>query len=264
MKIDTSSYYPETGGEEGFSLNRRETTLFGEVKKEEDSAVPTAEERKADTNPRPEPEVPPKEWERVVSGASHFLSWVLVPLLMPVYGLLLAFSLSILDLAPMSTRVGFTLIVAGINVLVPMMLVLLLKKMGIVDDLGLNGRKERLIPYIISIVALAGTAVFMYYKGAPHWLVWFFGGGAVGGCVNLIVNFWWKISAHAAGIAGVVALLVRIARDGNPHPAVFGWLIASIIIAGLLGSSRVWLGRHTVWQVMAGLLVGFTSVILFT
>ncbi|MDE6443036.1 MAG: phosphatase PAP2 family protein [Muribaculaceae bacterium] len=261
MKIDTSTYYPEVPGNDEFSLNRRSGSLFGEQ--------PAESEKGPGENPTPppvmpEPEVPPTDSERFVTGISHLLSWVLVPMLMPVYGLILAFGLSILDLAPMGTRIGFTLIVAGINVLVPMLLVLLLKKLGLVQDLGLNGRKERLIPYIISIVALIVTAVFMYLKGAPYWLVWFFAGGAAGGVVNMIVNFWWKISAHAAGIAGVVALLVRIARDGNPHPAVFGWLIATIILAGLLGSARVWLGRHTVWQVMAGLTVGFTCVILFT
>lgn len=263
MKIDTSSYYPEVEGESDFSLNDRQAGLF-EVNDHIELQPEKKQPEQTDSKPVTEPEVPPTDGERFVTAVSHILSWVLVPLLMPVYGLMLAFGLSILEVAPMGMRVGFTLIVAGINVIVPMLLVVLLKKMGLVDDLGLNGQKERLIPYIISIVALVVTAVFMYFKGAPHWLVWFFGGGAVGGFVNMLINFRWKISAHAAGIAGVVALLVRIARDGNPHPAVFGWLIATVLLAGLLGSSRVWLGRHTVWQVLAGFVVGFTSVILLT
>lgn len=279
MKIDTSSYYPEVPGEGDYSLNKRETGLFepanpsSEVSSVEmvSETVVTEEASFREVNrmeeskePAPEPELPPTDGERFVTSVSHILSWVLVPLLMPVYGLMLAFGLSILEVAPMGMRLGFTLIVAGINVLIPMLLVVLLKKMGLVDDLGLNGRKERLIPYIISIVALVVTAIFMYYRGAPHWLVWFFGGGAVGGFVNMLINFRWKISAHAAGIAGVAALLVRIAGDGNPHPSVLGWLIAVVILAGLLGSARVWLGRHTVWQVLAGFAVGFTSVILFS
>lgn len=46
---------------------------------------------------------------------------------MPVYGLILAFGLSILDVAPMGMRVVFTVIVAAIDVLLPMLLILLLK-----------------------------------------------------------------------------------------------------------------------------------------
>ena len=37
--------------------------------------------------------------EKVVTVISNILSWVFVPLLMPVYGLILSFSLSVLDVA---------------------------------------------------------------------------------------------------------------------------------------------------------------------
>lgn len=99
---------------------------------------------------------------------------------MPVYGVLLAFNLSILDFTPYSVKLVFTLVTLAFTVAVPALLVLLLKRMGLVTDVGLNGRKERVIPYIISILCLAAAGVFMWYKGAPMWLVMFFGGGAVG------------------------------------------------------------------------------------
>ncbi len=139
--------------------------------------------------------------ERFITICSNILSWVFVPLLMPVYGIILIFSLSFLSYAPMHTKVVFTLIVFGANFIVPMLLVLLLKKLGLIDDIGLNGRRERLIPYIITIVCLAGTGLFLYLKMAPLWVAMFYAGGALAGLINLIVNFRWKISAHAAGIA---------------------------------------------------------------
>lgn len=201
---------------------------------------------------------------RFLNGLSNVLSWVLVPLLMPVYGLILAFGLSILDVAPFRMRLLFTLIIFGIDVVIPMLLILLLKKMGIVSDVGLNGRKERLIPYLIMIVCYMGSAWFLAAKGAPMWLAMFFAGGAAAGLVNVIVNFRWKISAHAAGIAGVVALLIRIESTGSPEPQLMFWLILTVALAGLMGSARVWLGRHTVLQVLAGYAVGFCSVLFLT
>ena len=207
---------------------------------------------------------PESPLETAVTGFSHLLSWVLVPLLMPVYGLMLAFGLSVLDVAPMHLRVNYTLIVAGITVVIPMILVVLLKRLGLVDDIGLNNRKERLIPYIITIIAYGAAAWYMAAKHAPLWLSMFFAGGAVAALVNLLINFRWKISAHAAGIAGVVALLIRIAKDGYPEPEIFTWLLIAIGLTGLLGSARVWLGRHTVWQVVAGYAVGFCSVFFLT
>lgn len=280
MAIDTSSYYPEVPSRDGekdpYSLNNRRGGLFG--------ADPQPEEPEKEPENKPEP-APGKEGEdnpstvtssdvvdfednskeeKAVTLISNILSWVLVPLLMPVYGLILSFGLSILDVAPMGMRIGFTLIVAGICVLVPMALILLLKRLGLIDDLGLNGRKERLIPYIITAVCYGGTAWFMAVKGAPLWLSLFFAGGALATIINTVINFWWKISAHAAGIAGIVALLLRIEKDGSPEPELFFWLILSIALAGILGSARVWLGRHTVWQVLAGFVVGFCSVFFLT
>lgn len=273
MPIDTSSYYPEVpspdGGNDGYSLNRREGGLFGssqnnpEPPEREPLPRHDAPERESEKKNRSKDD-PESSGERFITVCSNLLSWILVPLLMPVYGLILAFGLSILDVAPIGMRITFTLIATGINVVIPMILVVLLKRMGLVDDLGLNGRKERLIPYIISIVALVGTSWLMWAKGAPLWLSLFFAGGALGGLINMLINFRWKISAHAAGVAGVVALLIRIAKDGSPEPEPFFWLITSILLAGLLGSARVWLGRHTVWQVLAGYAVGFGCVFLLT
>ncbi len=198
--------------------------------------------------------------DRFVTLCSNILSWVFVPLLMPVYGIILIFSLSFLSYAPFHTKLVFTLIVFGANFIVPMLLVLLLKKLGLIDDVGLNGRRERLIPYIITIICLAGTGLFLYLKMAPLWVAMFYAGGALAGLINLIVNFRWKISAHAAGIAGVVAMLIQVIKEGPSSEGMEWWIVGAIITAGLLGSARIWLGRHTLLQVLAGSAVGFLSV----
>ncbi len=199
-------------------------------------------------------------WERFVTRFSNIISWVFVPLMMPVYGIILIFSLSFLSFAPFHTKLVFTLIVFGANFLVPMLLVLLLKKMKIIEDLGLNGRKERLIPYIITIVCLGGTGFFLYMKMAPLWVAMFYAGGALAALVNLIINFRWKISAHAAGISGIVAMLIQVIKEGPSSEGMEWWIVGAIITAGLLGSARIWLGRHTLMQVLAGSAVGFLSV----
>ncbi len=267
MPIDTSSYYPEVpspDGNDSYSLNKRGGGLFDTPSPEPENQQPPAPEPSPASVRNGSKDDPESPVEKVVTGFSHFLSWVLVPLLIHVYWIMLDFVLSVLDVVPKAIRVNFTLIVAAITVIIPMILVLLMKKMGLVDDIGLNNRKERLIPYIITIVSYGATAWFMAYKNAPLWLSLFFAGGAVAALINLIVNFRWKISAHAAGIAGVVALLIRIAKDGYPEPEIYFWLLLTIGLTGLLGSARVWLGRHTVAQVLAGYAVGFCSVFFLT
>ena len=262
MPIDTSSYYPEVNDpnrdKNEPSLNGVHDSLFGggtanqEIIAEEKSEIAPLEE-----NNQKEPEA---VWEKTIDGISHFLSWVFVPLIIPVYGILFIFKLSILDVIPYGLQTAVTFVIAGINFVAPILLILLLKLLGLIDDVGLNGQKERAIPYIITALCYGASAWFVAERGAPVWVSMFFCGGVVASIINLIINFKWKISAHAAAIAGLVALLIRLQRDVAVESYIFVWLLITLACVGLLGSARLWLGRHTVWQVLAGYAVGFCSV----
>lgn len=210
------------------------------------------------------PDLPPTRPEQLADNFSTAVSWLMSPLLMPVYGIVMVFMLTVYSYVPMGIKLGFTLIVAGVTIILPMLTVLLLKRLGMVDDLGLNGRKERTIPYIITILCMGGTAVFLAMKGFPMWVVMFYAGGALAGLIEAIINNWWKISAHAAGVAGLVAMLVRMSHTPMVNPDVLTWLIVAVACAGLTGSARLWLGRHTLGQVLAGYAVGFCSVYFLT
>lgn len=280
MKLDTSSYYPPS------PLGDEETEMNDELRiaPPESGEEPAPESRdvkersnfsvkfdridmrrvlKPDTEDKGYEDTP-SEGSPVITWLARVISWVMVPFFMPVYGLLLAFSLSVLKYVGDNAKWSFVLIVAAINIAVPCVIVLLLKWLGLVSDYGLNGRRERFIPYIVTILCFLGTAWFVDTKGAPMWLTMFYIGGAVAGAVDLVVNFSWKISAHAAGAAGVIALLIRIMHDGYPQPGILIWLIIAILLTGLVASARLWLGRHTLGQVLAGACVGFCSVFFMT
>ncbi|MCH5228955.1 MAG: phosphatase PAP2 family protein [Muribaculaceae bacterium] len=262
MPIDTSSYYPEidppNGENKEDSLNGVHDSLFGDKKKITETLII---EEMGDVDLSNEP--PHKEdsrLENIATTVSHILSWLLVPLIMPVFGILFILRLSILDVIPAGVQTAVTFVIAGINFFAPILLIFLLKVLGLIDDVGLNGRKERAIPYIITALCYGGSAWFVASRGAPVWVAMFFAGGAVASLINLAINFKWKISAHAAAIAGLVALLIRLQRDVAVEPQLFVWLIITVGMSGLLGSARIWLNRHTVWQVLAGYMVGFCSV----
>lgn len=263
MPIDTSSYYPEVEGPEGNkkedSLNGVHDSLFGDTTKVEEVIIIEDSEDLLNKNDDKK-ETPNNEWEKIADGISHFLSWIFVPLIMPVFGILYIFRLSILDVIPAGLQTAVTFVIAGINFFAPMLLIFLLKVLGVVQDVGLNGQKERLIPYLITAICYGGSAWFVASRGAPVWVSMFFCGGVVASLVNMIINLRWKISAHAAAIAGLVALLIRLQRDVAVEPKLIVWLLITVGCAGLLGSARVWLNRHTVWQVLAGYVVGFCSV----
>lgn len=104
----------------------------------------------------------------------------------------------------------------------------------------------------------------MMRVNAPMWLTMFLVGGAVAAIIALLINKWWKISAHMAAAGGVVALAFRIASNHINVVPMDSVIYTTIILAGILGTSRLILERHTLGQVLAGTATGFASVYLLT
>ena len=55
-------------------------------------------------------------------------------------------------------------------------------------------------------------------------------------------------------------MLIQVAKEGAPGSGLVWWITGALLCAGLLGSARIWLGRHTLMQVLAGSAVGFLCV----
>lgn len=195
---------------------------------------------------------------------SEIVSAVFSPLLVPTYGMVLAAFLTILRLLPSNllwTAIGITFV---ITCLVPVSAIVALYRSGIVKDPGLNERTERFIPYGVVVLCYLGCSFFFYKASAPFWLPMFFAGAALATVISTVVNCWWKISAHAAAMGGLVALVFRIVAS---HYALFNmniWLSGVIIAAGLVMTARVYLSRHTLWQVLTGCANGFICVYLMS
>lgn len=195
---------------------------------------------------------------------SEILSALFSPLLVPTYGMAMVAFMTILRFLPLNllwTAIGITFV---ITCLIPISAIMTLFRSGIVTDVGLNERKERYIPYGVVIICYLACCFFFYKASAPTWLPMFFAGAALATVINVVVNYWWKISAHAAAMGGLIALLFRVVAS---HYALYNmnlWLSVVIILTGAVMTARVYLGRHTLWQVLAGCANGFICVYLMS
>jgi membrane-associated phospholipid phosphatase len=73
--------------------------------------------------------------------------------------------------------------------------------------------------------------------------------------VLMMISVRWKISAHMAGIGGLVGIFIPLSLRLGLNSS---FLLAILIgIAGLIGSSRLILGKHTPLQIYAGFMAGF-------
>ena len=195
---------------------------------------------------------------------ARFFSTILSPLLMPVFGVFLAFWTSVLFYLPLGTRFVVLLVIFALTCILPMVIIAILHNFGIVTDKGLNIRKERWLPYLATIACYVAAGFYLNHIHSPFWLCMFMFGGAFACVISMIITFWWKISAHMAGVAGVLALLLRIHSDGLGAYNMFWIICIMILLCGCLGSSRIALNRHTFWQVVAGFVNGFVCVYFAT
>ncbi len=197
---------------------------------------------------------------KFIAGVANFLTTVLSPLLMPTYGVFLALWISVLCLLPYGTRVSVLLMCMGITCIFPLIFLSVLRHFKLVKDLHVEVREQRLIPYLFTVLCYLVAAYYLYYCHSPQWFVMFMVGSAITVLVMALINLKWKISAHMAGIGGVIALVYQIHVLGLSAFDLFWLLCICIILAGLLGSARLALKRHDIWQVLAGAIVGFLCV----
>ena len=199
---------------------------------------------------------------KFTAGLANFLSTALSPLLMPTYGVFMVLWVSVLCLLPYGTRVSVLLVCMGITCILPLIFLSVLRHFKLVKDLHVEKREQRFFPYMFTALCYTVAAYYLYYCHSPQWFVMFMVGSAVTVLIMAIINLKWKISAHMAGIGGVVALVYQIHVRGLSAFDLFWMLCITIMVAGLLGSARLVLNRHDAWQVLAGVVVGFLSVSL--
>lgn len=145
--------------------------------------------------------------------------------------------------------------------LIPVLVISLLYKLNIVGHWALRDRSDRLVPLGINALAYVVCVVALTRQGwLPSWGMSFYYGAILLAVVCWIVSFWWKISAHATGVASfATAMLLLYISFPTTFPL---WLpLVAILVCGLVCSIRLYLGRHTLAQVAAGSCVGVIAIL---
>lgn len=121
-----------------------------------------------------------------------------------------------------------------------------LSRRGMISDFFVSAKEQRAKPFVGTILSyLLGASVLLLMR-APSIvtaLMLSYGGNTI---VMMIVTFRWKISVHAAHIAGSTIALVY---DFGPWPAVLLALLVPV------GWARIRLRAHSPRQLLAGLLL---------
>lgn len=199
---------------------------------------------------------------KAINTIARTLSALFSPLLMGTYGIILAMVLSYLSYSPMRAKLIVVAVTFVVTCAIPVIAIFLLNKLGVVKNPTLSDRTDRTAPYIIATICYLAVAIYYHFVKAPVWLSMFMLGGAIALVILTVVNRYWKISGHATAMGGIVAMMFFLMCSGSCPQNIQPEFIASVIIAGMVCTSRLILNCHTLMQVGAGFLNGFVCVFL--
>ena len=185
---------------------------------------------------------------------ARVLSLLFTPFYLPVIGLSVLFTFSYLSLLPWLYKIEVVALVYFFTVLMPTFMIYIYRKCQRWSLIELGRRERRAVPYLISIVCYFSCIYLMQRLYIPRFMGSIVVAALIVQIVCAIINNWWKISTHTAAIGGVGGALLAFAEIFGYNP--IGWLCVIILVAGLLGSSRMILRQHSLQQVLAGFVVG--------
>jgi hypothetical protein len=189
-------------------------------------------------------------------------SYIFHPLLMPLLGTVLYFSVTPRYLEPELMRANLFAI-AIITVFIPIVVFFLLKNLGVVETIYLKDVKERKFPLMIQCILLLLIIKMVFDPYEDPELYYFFVGMLFSAFSALVmVLFKLKVSLHQMGVAGILMFLVGLSAHFKINLLVT--ISFFLFVNGWVASSRLNSNAHTYPELGVGLLLGaIPQLILF-
>lgn len=179
---------------------------------------------------------------------------VFTPFYLPLVGLLALFLFSYMNLLPWLYKGTVLLLVYLFTILLPTLLIRAYRNYQGWSRWQIGAKERRLVPYVIAILCYFCCYYVMSWLRIPDFMSNILMAALVIQVICAIINVWWKISTHTAAIGGFEGALVAYSILFAFNP--LWWFCLILIIAGMVGSSRMILRQHTLSQVVTGFLVG--------
>lgn len=153
--------------------------------------------------------------------------------------------------------------VAVNTIFFPMVTILLLKGLGFIQSVFLRTSRERIIPFVASNIFYFW--IFLVFRNQPEvplittaYMLGIFLASSGG----LVLNSFFKISMHGLGMGSFLGLLLAIIFFTPYTTALFLPFLMVILLTGAVGTSRLILSDHTLFEFNSGVIVGILSQLI--
>ncbi|MDY6250270.1 MAG: hypothetical protein SPL64_04155 [Bacteroidaceae bacterium] len=191
---------------------------------------------------------------KIIILTAQVISLLFSPFYLPVLAFAVLFVFSYLNLLPMSYKVVYLLMVWFFTVLLPRLFIYTYRRLNGWTRHQLGARERRVVPYVLSIACYAVLLYLMYRTHQPRFTIGIIVAALAIQIVCALINPWFKVSTHAAASGGVVGAIIGFSQIFAFDPTL--WLCLSILLCGLVCSSRLILRQHTLSEVGYGALIG--------
>lgn len=205
---------------------------------------------------------------------ANIISWIFLPLFMPVYALLLTMYIPSLEAGSFQNRTIYLLdprlklALLGIfflfSFLAPAISLVILKRNNKISNLEIDNRSERFIPILITAIYSAVLAWFLMVKTPsgilPPAIYLLPAGGTFAILLVLFITRFDKISLHALGVGMLMGFLIAYFQTQAQFQ--LGILFLATIVSGVVMSARLFLGKHNLRQCLMGYFLGMLVIYL--
>ena len=207
-------------------------------------------------------------------AAAYFISVIFHPLFVPTYMLVLLLLINPYNFGVSNISDGGFLVAQVVltTILFPLFSMFMLKQLDFISSIELKKREERIAPFMIIGMFYIGLAVFFIKTPSqiPNVLSITFLGATIALWISFIINLFTKVSVHTVGAGGLLGMVIigmfhfeytefyiKLGSLGYFNIKMKILLMAFILVAGLVGTSRLILKAHSTEQIYLGYFVGF-------
>jgi hypothetical protein len=188
-------------------------------------------------------------------------SVLLHPLLLPTIGIIILYnSGSVLEYLPFQAKKIILLIVGVSTLILPISFVPFFIFQKIIKNVQMENNRERLVPFFITSALYFFGYFLLVRLGAPQTITKFILAATTSAVILFLYSFKWKISAHLVGIGGLTGALIAISFRLNVNMEYY--IIAAILLSGIIGYSRLKLKTHKPFHIYVGWITGCLVSIL--
>lgn len=175
---------------------------------------------------------------------------------MPFYAIVLLMNMNTYiaySISPQLQRIILSLVFVTTTVL-PVITVLILLQKGMIRSMEMKSIAERRIPFITTAFFYLVCYYLLLRMPVPRMLSLMVLGATISIFIAWLLSFRWKVSIHMIGIGGIAGMLLGLSQILNA--GLILTILGAIIVSGMLGSARLYLGAHSQAQIYTGFGIG--------